>query len=776
MGDVNYCLLDEPATLVWVANLAAIELHPSLATGADLESPTSVVFDLDPGPPADVLDLRPGGPAGAGDPRAASDSSCGRRRRAARACSCTCRSTAGPPTPRPSRSPSPWPGCSSGTIRTWWSACMERSRRKDKVLIDWSQNTASKTTVAVYSVRALPQPSVSTPVTLGRAGRRPRRPVTPAPCVSSPARCSTGSGGSGDLHGPVLEIGPGAARWRTRQKLEGAELGIPARRPARSPGASGPGRPAGRTARPRCGATTCAATSSRSRHVPTARPASRPAPRVVASSSGETSTGPAAGVGQGLHEHPVGAHAAVDAQAARRRGRRRARPPRAGRRPEWAIPSSTARTISGRPVPRVRPNRAPRAPKSHCGVPKPSRAGTATTPPVSVAAGRHRLGLGRVAEQPEVVDQPVDRGAGRQHDRLDAPGQPARRDCQATIGKQPPSPRASNAGPGLAHADVEHGAGAEGGLGQARPGAALPHQRGLLIADQGAQRAGCPAGRWPRRAARRSRRSSGRRGWAGVRRRSMASWRQPLPSGRYRPVTAGVAGVGDVEGPPAQLPGEPGVDGAELGGVALVRGSVWSSSQANLVADSLGENRRPSACSSRQVPTVRRSCQPSPGPSGCAGAAVPGDGGRPLGGDADRLDRAARRRGRLGGHLDGRGGHGGRVELHQTRHGDVRRQRAGGARGSTVASGRTMAARTLLVPTSITRMLMAVPPWVGRGPGAAGEAGEMGEATAPAGAPRAGGGGRRWAAGGGGWGRLRRRRGGRLASGGALDRAGSSSE
>ena len=39
MGDVNYCLLDEPATLVWIANLAAIELHPSLATAADLESP-----------------------------------------------------------------------------------------------------------------------------------------------------------------------------------------------------------------------------------------------------------------------------------------------------------------------------------------------------------------------------------------------------------------------------------------------------------------------------------------------------------------------------------------------------------------------------------------------------------------------------------------------------------------------------------------------------------------------------------------------------------------
>ncbi len=55
MGDVNYCLVEEPAALVWLANLAAIELHPTLAAKPDLGSPTSVVFDLDPGPPADVL-------------------------------------------------------------------------------------------------------------------------------------------------------------------------------------------------------------------------------------------------------------------------------------------------------------------------------------------------------------------------------------------------------------------------------------------------------------------------------------------------------------------------------------------------------------------------------------------------------------------------------------------------------------------------------------------------------------------------------------------------
>ncbi len=55
MGDVDYCAIEETASLVWVANLAAIELHPTLACAPDLERPASVVFDLDPGAPADVI-------------------------------------------------------------------------------------------------------------------------------------------------------------------------------------------------------------------------------------------------------------------------------------------------------------------------------------------------------------------------------------------------------------------------------------------------------------------------------------------------------------------------------------------------------------------------------------------------------------------------------------------------------------------------------------------------------------------------------------------------
>ena len=55
-GSIPYCVLDGLASLVWVANLASLELHPSLHLAAAPEVPTLVAFDLDPGAPADVVD------------------------------------------------------------------------------------------------------------------------------------------------------------------------------------------------------------------------------------------------------------------------------------------------------------------------------------------------------------------------------------------------------------------------------------------------------------------------------------------------------------------------------------------------------------------------------------------------------------------------------------------------------------------------------------------------------------------------------------------------
>jgi bifunctional non-homologous end joining protein LigD len=54
-GPINYCVLDSLPSLVWAANLAALELHAPMALARDQDSPTMVVFDLDPGAPADIV-------------------------------------------------------------------------------------------------------------------------------------------------------------------------------------------------------------------------------------------------------------------------------------------------------------------------------------------------------------------------------------------------------------------------------------------------------------------------------------------------------------------------------------------------------------------------------------------------------------------------------------------------------------------------------------------------------------------------------------------------
>ena len=52
---LNACIVDDAPTLVWMANLAALELHTLQARVDDPDHPTSMVFDLDPGAPADIL-------------------------------------------------------------------------------------------------------------------------------------------------------------------------------------------------------------------------------------------------------------------------------------------------------------------------------------------------------------------------------------------------------------------------------------------------------------------------------------------------------------------------------------------------------------------------------------------------------------------------------------------------------------------------------------------------------------------------------------------------
>ena len=58
-GDIDFCACQDLPTLTWMAQLAAIELHPSLSLAKNPDRPTVLAFDLDPGPPANVDRLLP---------------------------------------------------------------------------------------------------------------------------------------------------------------------------------------------------------------------------------------------------------------------------------------------------------------------------------------------------------------------------------------------------------------------------------------------------------------------------------------------------------------------------------------------------------------------------------------------------------------------------------------------------------------------------------------------------------------------------------------------
>ena len=164
VGEIDFCLCEDKATLVWLAQLAAIELHPSLAKASNVDRPTILAFDLDPGPPADIIDC----------------------------CRIAVRlrklfeDFGMQSFPKTSGSKGlqvyvPLNAPKMGYERTGTFAHaialllekqypdevvskMTKNLRKGKVLVDWSQNNRHKTTVAVYSLRAKQHPTASTPI------------------------------------------------------------------------------------------------------------------------------------------------------------------------------------------------------------------------------------------------------------------------------------------------------------------------------------------------------------------------------------------------------------------------------------------------------------------------------------------------------------------------------------------------------------------------------------------------------------------------------------
>ncbi len=164
INDVNYTLCQDRPTLVWLANLADIELHTSLALADRPQRPTMLVFDLDPGPPAGIVEccevalvlrglfaqiglesvVKSSGSKGMQVYVPLNDDAV----------------TYGQTKPFARRVAE----LLEQRLPELVVSRMTKRLREGKVLVDWSQNDEHKTTVSVYSVRARERPFVSAPV------------------------------------------------------------------------------------------------------------------------------------------------------------------------------------------------------------------------------------------------------------------------------------------------------------------------------------------------------------------------------------------------------------------------------------------------------------------------------------------------------------------------------------------------------------------------------------------------------------------------------------
>ncbi len=160
---VNYCSVEDRASLIWVANLASLELHPMLSRMEDVDRPTLIAFDLDPGPRADVLDC--------------AQMALNLRDILSRMGLQSFIKTSGGKglhlyiplnTPAAFDETKEFAHAVSLLMKRFYPdkvvSNMRKELRAGKVLLDWSQNDRHKTTVCVYSLRAQNRPFVSTPI------------------------------------------------------------------------------------------------------------------------------------------------------------------------------------------------------------------------------------------------------------------------------------------------------------------------------------------------------------------------------------------------------------------------------------------------------------------------------------------------------------------------------------------------------------------------------------------------------------------------------------
>jgi bifunctional non-homologous end joining protein LigD len=165
VGKIEYIVCDDLPTLVWLANMADLELHPSLSLVDDIDRPTVMAFDLDPGPPAGIPEccevaflLRDALSQIGLESFAKTSGSKGIQVYVPL-------NVDGVDYDHGTKALS---HALARHLEAQHPKLIVSQQRKDlrkgKVLIDWSQNDENKTTVCVYSLRARERPTVSTPV------------------------------------------------------------------------------------------------------------------------------------------------------------------------------------------------------------------------------------------------------------------------------------------------------------------------------------------------------------------------------------------------------------------------------------------------------------------------------------------------------------------------------------------------------------------------------------------------------------------------------------
>jgi bifunctional non-homologous end joining protein LigD len=203
-GEINYILCNDRATLIWATNLGDIEKHVLLARAPNLDRPTSIVFDLDPGEPAGILDCA---------------EIALRMKEVFDALKLECfvkvsgskglHLTVPLNTKVSYEMTQPFARAIAELAVQQMPdrvvSEMAKTIRRGKVLIDWSQNSDFKTTVCVYAMRAKREPFISMPVTWEELRKAVKRGdekglfFTPGAALK---RCKR----LGDLFAPVLKL------------------------------------------------------------------------------------------------------------------------------------------------------------------------------------------------------------------------------------------------------------------------------------------------------------------------------------------------------------------------------------------------------------------------------------------------------------------------------------------------------------------------------------------------------------------------------------------